>query len=559
MASCSTFTSQSGTTLPELPVKLRPFESRGFEDCFSAGNLDTEYNDCVSTDLKSLAATDKKLLERVIFEAQKRIKTAQRVFLKGEAERIKKSFEKGEDSEESDSADEEHEVQVMIPPLLEDKAALTKLEVRSLVFKIWLRRIEITRNEDQDKYKNLQDFEYAIYNAQESIKHFKDFILDRPRYNREDLQAMIDYHENHLEKASEKTLKEKENASFEMLEEDVAIFFSNKARICALLGLQMDFLDRLDEVPPEDCDHFTLCNWIVIFLSNNHESVDSIDKNCLTKDLLAAIGFDPLSSAVDAIMARAGSTQHHIEACEVAELFIRDEFKYNPLLSSLIGRFPFQSHLTNSWFQLPPSTTDEEGKEGEDLCHINIINLVTKESHASTQSMFRDLVSEDEQNVVLFHGTDHQSAIDILFRGIDLCAGRQKRDFSCGSGFYLTDNFDESLNWASNTTAKPAILIFRVNRREHFDDASKLNLYENEEKWCEIVSSFRSGKRTVKTRKSLSEYDLIEGPAATITRNESGELVIEQKPSSYQMCLISGDFADTFRGTLHSVMFLDIC
>ena len=135
--------------------------------------------------------------------------------------------------------------------------------------------------------------------------------------------------------------------------------------ICALLGLQMDFLDRLDEVPPEDCDHFTLCDWIVIFLSNNHESVDSIDKNCLTKDLLAAIGFDPLSSAVDTTMARAGSTQHHIETCEVAELFIRDEFKYNPLLSSMVGRFPFQSYLTNSWFQFPPSTTDEEG-EGED-------------------------------------------------------------------------------------------------------------------------------------------------------------------------------------------------
>ena len=140
-----------------------------------------------------------------------------------------------------------------------------------------------------------------------------------------------------------------------------------------------------------------------------------------------------------------------------------------------------------------------------------------------------------------------------------MCAGRQKRDFSCGSGFYLTDNFDEALNWANNTTAKPAILIFRVNRREHLDDARKLNLYENGEKWRKIVSSFRSGKRTAKTRKSLSEYDLIEGPAATISRNESGELMIEPKPSSYQMCLISGDCADTFGETLHSVMFLDIC
>ena len=574
MASCSTSTSPSGNTLPELPSKLRPFESMAFEGCFSDGNLDTEYNDCVSTALKSLAATDKKLLEWIpIFEAQKRMKTTIRMFLKEEAERIRRKEDEDEETDEgsdgSDSEDEEHEEQVMIPlaallgntAFLEDKAALTKLEVRSFIFKIWLRRIQLTREKNQDIFNSLQDFEHAIHNAQEAINHFKVFIYSQ-RYNREELQTMLPYYEDGVQNSSTKTFEEKEKASFEMCEEDVAIFCSYKARICALLGLQLDFLDRLDEIPPEDRDHFTICDWIVTFLSNNYESVDSIDKNCLTKDLLAAIGFDPMSSAVETIMARAGRTQHHIEACEMAELFIRDEFKYNTLLSSMAGRFPFLSDLTNSWFQLPaPNTTDEKGEEtNEDFCHVNIRNVVTKESHATTQlqSMFSDLVSEDEQNVVLFHGTDHQSASDILFRGIDLCAGRQKRDFSCGSGFYLTDNFDEALNWANNTTAKPAILIFRVNRRQHLDDARKLNLSENGEKWREIVSSFRSGKRTAKTRKSLSEYDLIEGPAATITRNESEELVIEQKPSSYQMCLISDDFADNFRKTLHSIMFLDI-
>ena len=74
------------------------------------------------------------------------------------------------------------------------------------------------------------------------------------------------------------------------------------------------------------------------------------------------------------------------------------------------------------------------------------MNLLTEESHATTQSMFSDLVSEDEQNIVLFHGTDHQSANEILFPGTDLCAGQLKRDFSCGSRFDLTDNFDEVLN-----------------------------------------------------------------------------------------------------------------
>ena len=344
-----------------------------------------------------------------------------------------------------------------------------------------------------------------------------------------------------------------------MLERDNSHLLRREtAGICTLLGLRHDFLDSLDEIPPEHRDHFTLCDWIVTFLGNNYESIDFPDKKSLSKGLLSAIGFDPMSSAVETIMARAERTQHHIEACEMAEIFIRDEFKYNLLLYPLVERFSFQSthFLTNICFQLP-STVDERRKETcEAFCHVNIINLATKESHATTQSMFRDWASENGQIVVLFHGTDHQSASDILFRGVDLCAGRQKRDFSCGSGFYLTDNFDEALNWANNTTAKPAILIFRVNRREHLNDARKLNLHENVEQWREIVSSFRSGKRTAKTRKSLSEYDLIEGPASTVTRNESGELVIEQKPSSHQMCLISDDFADKLRETLHSIVLL---
>ena len=328
--------------------------------------------------------------------------------------------------------------------------------------------------------------------------------------------------------------------------------------VCSLLGLRHDFVDSLDEIPPEHLDHFTLCDWIVTFLGNNYECISFPDKKFISKGLLSAIGFDPMSSAVETIMARAERIQHHIEACEMAEIFIRDEFKYNLLLYPLVERFSFQSSnvLTNILFQLSSSVDERRKETYEDFCHVNIINFVTKESQATIQSMFSDLVSEDEQNVVLFHDTDHQSASDILFRGIDLCAGRQKRDFSCGSGFYLTDNVDEALNWANSTTAKPAILIFRVNRGKHLDDARKLNLYENGERWREIVSSFRSGKRTAKTRKSLRTYDLIEGPAATITRNESGELVIEQKPSSYQMCLISDDFADKFRKTLHSIVLL---
>ena len=85
-----------------------------------------------------------------------------------------------------------------------------------------------------------------------------------------------------------------------------------------------------------------------------------------------------------------------------------------------------------------------------------------------------------------------------------------------------------------------------------------------DERWREIVTSFRLNKETAKTKRTLSVFDVIEGPVANVSREElsgssnGGELVFEPKPSSYQMCLISEDFAETFENTLHSIFFYEI-
>ena len=325
----------------------------------------------------------------------------------------------------------------------------------------------------------------------------------------------------------------------------------------------MDFLDRLETIPEDHLDHRSLCDWITIFLQNNSRSVNAEKKTSLKLELLDSIGFDPLSTTVKTIMARSskGNTQCHIAACEWAEMFIQDEFRYNPLLSSLyLWQFPFQSDLTNSWFQLPPLTDDGESENDPDPFHVSIMNVVTKEWRASKDihSKLDDFLSQRNGTTVLYHGTDHHSAVNILRQGIDLNAGKQNRDFSSRSGFYLTKNMDEAINWALRTTAKPAILVFQVSQ-EDLDGAKKLDLSNNEERWREIVISFRSGRRTATTRESVSAYDLIEGPQATMRYDEATwELLWEQKPFSNQVCLISEDFAEEFQKTLHSILFLDV-
>ena len=428
------------------------------------------------------------------------------------------------------------------------------LEFLSLIMKLWLRSIH---RSEQVRQNELQDFENAIYRSQEEVvKPYQALLKSKIPSD------LKEYWYERLEEACQKMLRAKSKAKFEMQEEERGRLEKESVFVCSLLGLKLDFLDSLDEMAPIHRNHRTLSNWIVRFLQNNSEFVALTDKTSLTKALLDFIGFDPLSSAVETILDRhsfTDSMKHHIEACEWADIFIEDEFKYNPMLSPSAVEFPFETNSQDTWFKFP-----NKGYVQDDHCFaVNIKNVVTKKSldSAMTQSILGERVPPPEsgQAVVLYHSTDHHSAADILNRGIDLRCGRQKRDFSSGSGFYLTKSLDDALNWAKSTTAKPAILVFELSREEYLK-AVKLNLENDLEKWREIVSSFRSGRRTARTRQSLKTYDLIEGPMATVRRSQTtDELTLEPIPQSYQLCLNSEDFADEFQRNLHSILFFDKC
>jgi len=514
-------------------------------------------------ELKTVAAKDKKLGEFVaLLEAYWETSPQQK------AKRIRLEEDKVSDeddttdSEEVDTADsEDSENDEVMHDITERELVLVKIEFRSFIHKVWLRRIGLSRGKGDTSYdSSLHDLELTIHKAQENIKRCK-FIAIKI-YNEDEFQQRIRENTDSLEEALNKVLEKKEKSGFEMTNEDILLFLRLTVLLCSSLGLKLHFLDRLETFSDDHFHHRSLCDWITIFLQNNSKSISLEKKTRLTFELLDSIGFDPLSTAVETIMARSskGNTQYHIEPCEWARIFIQDEFHYNPLLSSRVDKFPFESDLTNSWFKLP-NTDYEESESSLDPCHVNINNLVTTESNAlkDIRSKLDCLLSQRDWETALYHGTDHHSAADILFRGIDLRAGRQNRDFSCGSGFYLTENLDEAVNWATSTTAKPAILVFLLNHEENLDSAKRLNLNNDQAKWHEIVTSFRSGRRTAETWKSVGAYDLIEGPQATMRYDEaSRQLLWKPKPSSYQMCLISDDFAETFEKTLHSIIFLEV-
>ena len=364
-----------------------------------------------------------------------------------------------------------------------------------------------------------------------------------------------------------------------MLEEDRRRLNMESTLVSSVLGLKIDFLDYLEEMEPEFRGHWTLKEWIVTFLQNNSHSMDARDKTSLTKDLLGKMGFDPSSPAIEIILKRAHEMQHHIEACEWAEIFIADEFKYNPLLSPFVPQFSMTSGLHL------PSKPGEESENGEQQ-RTEIVSFVSQEQvdflgitqdvpfvpeeesgsadthvqgsiRTRAEDFLRDrgLSDDQQQYMLLFHGTDHQSATNILNRGIYLPAGRQKRDFSSGKGFYVT-SLDQASKWARSTTLKPAILIFQVERNDLLN-AKKLDLTRNLEKWRQIVHYFRSDEGPAYIGKDIRKtYDLIEGPVATASSSSetSDQLMWQPKHSSYQLCLISDEFAKKFYQTLHFIL-----
>ena len=446
------------------------------------------------------------------------------------------------DSSESSGDDESDEEEME-----EDIPGLFELEAVTMIIKLWLRGIQRT---NQDQRKALQDFENKLYRVlSESVEPFKKFLASNK--SKDPDLPMLQHYIERLSEACDGLKKEMIKVNFQMPEEDRRRLDKYTVFVCSLLGLRLDFLDRLEEMPPEIRDHQTLYYWIVNFLRNNNDTLSKTEKNSFSyKEQLYAIGFDPSSSAVESILERAGSMKQHIEACERAERGIQEEFKYNILLSQQSKRFPFEIDGRAEWLE----------KDG-----VIIANVVTEKSESSmkTQSMLTKLELYGEQQVVLFHGTDHESACDIMNgRGIHLGAGRKKRDFSSGAGFYLTKNLDDALSWACSTTVKPAILVFRVEL-DFLNKASKLDLNEGDglTKWREIVNFFRLDRGPRNIRSSLSAYDLIEGKSAIATRSETTNgnvLMFEQNPSSYQMCLISEKFAEMFQEKLHSIFFYDI-
>ena len=311
-------------------------------------------------------------------------------------------------------------------------------------------------------------------------------------------------------------------------------------RDCQVLGLQDDLFDRFnfDKFSEEVRGHFCRGEWICEFLEENYMRLteDSGEYGLQPKQILEKIGFRANGVAIETILGRLAALRGHSHILDLVKSYIMDEYKYNPALSKHPGpEFPVRI-----------------SRDDPEVNPVRVIQRGTRcRSSSLEQSIRRHLGAQNGYQTVLYHGTDHDSAASILTGGIRIIEGAKRRDFSDGRGFYLTPDLQYALDWAFNSTRKPAVLVYQA-------DSSKIKSFkgyslsgrDKEDKWKEHVKQYQSGHPTKQLRRTMEEYDYVVGPRSASYDPD------EPKPehNTTQLCILSSKLAQTMNGFLDLVV-----
>ncbi|XP_068714303.1 uncharacterized protein [Montipora foliosa] len=220
-------------------------------------------------------------------------------------------------------------------------------------------------------------------------------------------------------------------------------------------------------------------------------------------------------------------------------------------------RFPYQKDTLNEWFSIPPR---DESNQQEAVGAINIKpeEGATVESSTILTSIQYYLSSPSgDKFELLFHGTGHESAKDIIELGIDVRKGRPRQDFSNGDGFYVGNDFDEARRWPSSRGYRhAAVLVFQIRKTELRGEGSEykgLDLRSDKKEWQNVTAQYRSGEPKRGFRKEMKKYDYIEGPMASVGKMAS--MYLPQRDDSYQLCIRKDKCSKMFDRSLRAVVF----
>ena len=261
--------------------------------------------------------------------------------------------------------------------------------------------------------------------------------------------------------------------------------------LCSVLGLCDEFAERLRYLDIDMRQHKSDMYFLLCFMKERYESLDVEDLSDRVK-CLQKIGFTESRSNVIANWIAEQPFPEHRSLLAWAEIYIENLFKYDIFLNDNVCKFPYEESCIDRWFSVNVPSGERRNSPS---VRVPVINTTSEEAAAGNIEEKISVFNRERarpREKLYFHGTDHNSAKNILEKGISLGSGAKKCDFSHGDGFYVTDNYEYALQYSKKHKAQRAVILFNIS-----DDCLKgrldLSGRERREDLKSVRKYFQSG------------------------------------------------------------------
>lgn len=324
---------------------------------------------------------------------------------------------------------------------------------------------------------------------------------------------------------------------------------------CAILGLKTTFADYLKNL--EERNHETFDYWVKNFVRDSLlTACDDRTFFSTDLDLLDKMQFTKSRAMVIHQWIENSPLKQHEDILYWVEAYLTDLLR-NDILLNQATKHPFQTE-TGQLLTHSVTVDDCFVCDGQDSCTVPVTYVNFKNVPAVKEIEYHHSAADDEHEM-LYHGTDHEAAGSIILDGINLDRGKDRQDFSDGSGFYFGSSFEEAIKWAKQKSSKPAVIAFKIPSKV-LSQFSGLDLCDNKlDLWTKIIRFNRNGrKRDDKKAFDSKDYlkrDYVVGPICLNPEDCSSpnkQLHGYGRSDMKQLCVLSDSCALAF-GCAHYV------
>ncbi|BFY99821.1 hypothetical protein BsWGS_02861 [Bradybaena similaris] len=333
---------------------------------------------------------------------------------------------------------------------------------------------------------------------------------------------------------------------------------TDEAILCTILGLREDYGEWLFEMDLQMRKHHADKYYIERAIEENEKSADWIQSGFYEADYLLKylqdLGFSEETAAI--ISSNIPNDLINLQKPSFwAMRYLDNVFTNHPLLSNC-PRYPEHADTLDAWFEVPLNNSDEPSGAPINVKMINLSSS-TNANNLLVETYLRS-GEVDGTHHILYHSTDHISAMSIVKEGIILTKGKKEQDFSSGDGFYLSEKFENAKLWTKACKGKQAIIVYKIEN--NLLDAGQQAGWDFTERdraeWERVIKYCRSGYsiNDKNLKKELKNIAFIRGPMCTNPQQfvKGGYSQGFNNRDAMQVCIRGDDYAENF-GRLENI------